>query len=139
MSHQIEIKRKFKYPVHQVWGALSSKEALSDWLMETSDFALSEGHQFQFRTKPRGGFDGVVHCEMLEFKEPESMKFTWKASNWPQPTTVVWSLSSIGDSETLLTLSHNGFVGINGWFTKKMLGFGWKNLLGKKLENYLSA
>lgn len=139
MSKQIEIKRKLKYTSNQVWNALSSKEALSDWLMETTDFALIEGHQFQFHTKPRGGFDGIVHCRILEFKEYEHLKFTWKASNWPQPTTVIWRLNSIGENETMLTLSHNGFVGVNGWFTQKMLGFGWKNLLGKKLENYLSA
>jgi len=137
MKRQIEIKRTYKFPIEAVWLALTTKEALTDWLMETTDFELSVGHAFQLKTKPQGNFDGILNCKILSFKAPNTISYSWQANGMKNPTQVKWLLKSIGENETMLTLCHNGFEGVNGWFTKQMLNFGWKRLLSKKLKTYL--
>ena len=134
---QIVIKKTFNHSTEKVWKALTDPEALATWLMPTTDFELKEGCQFQFKTTPRGKFDGIVDCQINEIHFPSRIQYTWKAKGMPQPTLVTWVLKPLSESSTLLTLSHNGFVGFNGWLTKTMLGFGWKKLLNKKLRNYL--
>ncbi len=135
---QIHIKRVYQHPIDRVWNALTTKEALSAWLMETQDFELKRGHQFQLKTKPQGSFDGIVNCEITDFSQPNMLSYTWTATAFVQPTTVTWELKSLSETETLLTLSHTGFKGWNGWLTRQILTFGWKSLLRKKLQNYLA-
>lgn len=134
---QIHIRRKYKYSIEKVWKALTTREALTAWLMETNDFDLVEGADFHLRTTPRGKFDGVLRCTILHLKEPTSISYSWLSNGMKTPTTVTWELKELADTETLLTLSHDGFVGFDGWMTKTMLSFGWKRILKKKLENYL--
>ena len=134
---QIVIKKSFNHPVEKVWYALTDAEALSTWLMETNGFSMNPGSKFQFKTTPRGKFDGIVDCEILEVDQPHMIQYSWKAKGMKQPTLVTWKLKPIHKSKTMLTLSHNGFVGMDGWLTKTMLNFGWKKLLHKKLRTYL--
>ncbi len=138
MKPQIIIKRTFKHPIDKVWEAITNKEALSEWLMESNDFKLQVGHSFKFKTTPRGNFDGIIDCEIIDIIEPNHLRYSWKAKGMPQPTMVTWQLKELDNGDTFLSLSHNGFVGINGWITKTMLGFGWKKLLKNKLNEYLT-
>ena len=135
---QIKIRRKYNHPIDKVWHGITSKEALSSWLMETTDFEPIPGNTFQFTTAPRGRFDGIVSCKVLQVEQPHFIQYSWKATEMPQPTVVTWELTKLDPSTTLLTLSHDGFVGINGWVTRMILGFGWKGLLKKKLNQYLA-
>lgn len=137
MKQQIEIKKVYKYPIEVVWSALTDKEALSDWLMETIDFELIVGHSFQLKTKPQGSFDGILNCKVLSFEIPNNISYSWQSNGMKNPTQVNWELKSTNENETLLKLSHNGFEGVSGWLTQQMLNFGWKSLLSKKLLNYL--
>ncbi len=137
MKPQIEIKRVYKYPIVAVWNALTDKEALSDWLMETTDFELKVGHSFKLKTKPQGKFDGILNCKIISFDAPNSISYLWQSNGMKNPTTVNWVLKAISESETHLHLSHNGFEGVSGWLTRQMLGIGWKKLLSNKLKNYL--
>ena len=52
-----------------MWRAITDPESIAAWLMR-NDFAPVVGHRFRFHTEPRPGFDGVVHCEVLEVDEP---------------------------------------------------------------------
>lgn len=137
MRPQIEIKRTYKYPIHKVWAALTEKEAISEWLMETTGFELSEGHTFQLKTEPQGKFDGILNCKVLSFEAPHHLRYSWQSNGMTNPTHVRWTLKSINENETLLHLSHNGFEGVGGWLTRQMLNFGWKKILTNKLNNYL--
>lgn len=136
---QIQIKRIYKHNIQAIWKALTSKEALSEWLMETSDFALIKGHQFQFKTKPQGNFDGIINCEIVDFQSPTSVSYQWRANNMKIPTTVHWELKELSPTETSITLSHAGFTGVSGWFTRQLLTMGWKKLLSKKLTSFLNT
>lgn len=138
LKPQIVIKRVFKYPVEQVWQSISDKEALSDWLMETTDFELKKDHHFKFTTEPRGNFDGKISCQLINFVEHSELYYSWQASSMAEPTYVRWTLKEIEKDKTFVKLEHYGFEGFSGWFTKQMLNFGWKRLLSKKLSQYLS-
>lgn len=137
MNQQIEIKKIYKYPIEAVWAALTDKKALSEWLMKTTDFELSVGHQFQLETKPQGNFDGIIKCKILFIKAPNTISYSWQSNGMLNPTKITWTLKRLNEDETMLHLSHNGFEGVSGWLTRQMLNFGWKGLLSKKLLNYL--
>ncbi|MEM7367038.1 MAG: SRPBCC domain-containing protein [Bacteroidota bacterium] len=136
---QILIKRIYQHDIQKIWTALTTKEALSSWLMETVDFELKEGHTFQFKTTPRRNFDGIVNCEVLSFDAPHLLSISWRANKMPHPTFVLWELKRIGEGQTMFTLSHTGFEGFNGWITRRILSFGWKKLLKRNLSTYLDT
>lgn len=135
---QIQIKRVYKHNIHKIWNALTTPDALAEWLMQTEDFQLKTGNKFRFKDKPQGGWDGIVNCEILSIEQPNSITYSWQASGMNNPTIVNWSLKQVTDNETLLTLSHSGFEGFSGWFTRQILTFGWKGMLKKKLTKHLA-
>lgn len=135
---QIQIKRVYKYNIHKIWTALTTSDALAAWLMKTENFELKVGNKFKFKDKPQGSWDGIVHCEILSINQPFTISYHWQANGMKHPTTVQWELKELSKEETLLTLSHTGFKGFSGWFTKQILAFGWKGILKKKLTKYLA-
>ena len=60
----IVVEKVLPYPAEKIWHMLTASELISKWLMP-NDFAPVVGHRFNFRTRPIGNFDGVVHCEVL--------------------------------------------------------------------------
>lgn len=106
-----------------MWQALTNAEALSQWLMP-NDFQPVVGHKFQFRTKPAPGFDGIVHCEVLEVSPPERLVYSWIGGG--VDTRVVWTLTKL-PTGTRLILDHLGFKGLRGMFVSQILGSGWRS------------
>ncbi|MCA3694160.1 SRPBCC domain-containing protein [Aquidulcibacter sp.] len=131
----IVISRTLAFPRAMVWAALTSSDHLAAWLMP-NDFRPIPNHAFTFKTDPAPGFDGTVHCTVLEIIEPERLKFSWRGGGID--TVVTFELREKG-KETQLTLSHAGFAGLSNLIPRVALGFGWKDLLSKKLPAYLSA
>lgn len=74
------IRRELVFPQSRedVWRALTDSAALAEWLMP-NDFEPRVGHRFTFRTQPnpQAGFDGIVHCEVLECAPPSRLAYTW--------------------------------------------------------------
>lgn len=134
---QIVIKRLYQHPIEKVWQAIATEQGMANWLMPLEDFEPKLGNEFRMKTKPYGKFDGTVICRILDIEPPHRMKFTWESNVLPE-TEVVFDLKKTKDLETLFTLSHSGFSGVSGFFTKMILGAGWWNLLRKKLVNYLA-
>lgn len=129
---KIEIEALYPFEPELVWDALTDRESLNQWLME-NDFTASVGHKFQFRTKPQGGWDGVVNCEVLQVKKPELLSYSWIGGG--HRTIVTWNLEKTQDG-TRLTLRHTGFRGVGGFVLSKfILGPGW----GKMLRKFLPA
>ena len=130
-----DIARELHYPhpPERVWRALTDPALLATWLMETEDFAPVRGRQFRFRTKPAPGFDGIVHCEVLEAIAPSRLVYTWASGKMREhPTTVSWTLHPETNG-TRLVLRHSGFRGLSGFLLRGMLGSGW----GRKLREYI--
>jgi uncharacterized protein YndB with AHSA1/START domain len=103
----IEVDEFLPHPPARVWRALTDPDRLARWLMD-NDFAPVVGHRFTFRTKPvpASGFDGVIHCEVLEVTSEKLLVYRWRAN--PLNTTVTWRLVAEGTG-TRLFLTHTGF------------------------------
>ncbi len=135
MKRDVKIEAFYPHPVERVWRALTDREAMALWLMP-NNFEPRPGHRFHFRTKPAPGFDGIVHCEVLEVVERERLSFTWKGG--PVDTIVAFTLEPVANG-TRLRLEHTGFEGVRGVMISFILGGGWKKkILPKSLPAVLA-
>ena len=97
-----------------VWKTLTTAELIGQWLMP-NDFEAVVGKKFNFRTKPMGDWDGVVHCEVLEIIENHRLVYSWKGGSSENSkygsqldTTVTWTLVAV-EAGTRLKMVHAGF------------------------------
>jgi uncharacterized protein YndB with AHSA1/START domain len=132
----IQLENHYPEAIEVVWDALTTREAISAWLMPTDDFAAIIGHRFHFRTKPALGFDGLVTCEVLEVQAPNRLVFSWQGGPLKQ-TIVTFDLQRDGNN-TRLMLRHEGFQGLVPVLTANILKRGWINLIQKRLVQYLN-
>jgi uncharacterized protein YndB with AHSA1/START domain len=123
MSRDLHFEFVYPHPPQRVWRALTDSAAIAKWLMP-NDFQPKVGHKFQFRTKPRPGFDGVVNCEVLELEPPRKLVYSWKGGGLD--TTVTYLLEPAPEGTRLL-FDHAGFRGLRGLMVSRMLGNGWKS------------
>ena len=136
MRSSIEFEIEYDFPVSEIWKALTEKEAMSEWLMPC-DIVPVIGHKFQFTTKPFPGFDGNIHCEVLEVVENKLLSFSWSGGPL-ENTKVSFRLQEKGN-KTILHFTHNGFEGfLNKLIVQKILSNGWKTkILPVLLLKYL--
>src|ERR1043165_1612401 len=130
MAKTLRFEALYPFAPEQVWAALTDAESIADWLMP-NDFRAEVGHRFNLRTKPAPGFDGVVDCEVLEIEPPRRLAYSWKGGGID--TIVAYSLSAEGGS-TRLVMEQSGFTGLRGWMVSRILGNGWKKIIGEKLR-----
>jgi uncharacterized protein YndB with AHSA1/START domain len=116
-----------------VWRALTQSDLIAQWLM-VNDFEAVVGHRFTFQAKPMEGWDGKVHCEVLEVDEPHRLSYTWRggSGDFALDTIVTWTLAPNGTG-TLLHLEHSGFQ------PKDRMGFeglnrGWRSHIATRLR-----
>ncbi len=124
----------FPHSVNKVWHAIASREAMNLWLMP-NDFEPIVGRKFTFRTDPAPGFDGIVHCEVLEVDPQRKLAYSWKGG--PLDTLVTYILEPTADGGTRLHFTHEGFEGLKQRLIGGMLGRGWKRMVRRKLPEVL--
>jgi uncharacterized protein YndB with AHSA1/START domain len=78
--------------------------------------------------KPMPGFDGIVHCEVLEVERNRRLVYSWDGGGSWGKTTLVWTLEPSG-AGTRLQLEHRGFQGFRPFLLSLMMGSGWKKKL----------
>ena len=136
----IETDAFFPHPPAAVWRAITDPALLARWLMP-NDFAARVDHRFTFRTAPvpGAGFDGVVHCEVLDLQPETLLKISWRGGQGLN-TTVTWRLTPEGRG-TRLFLTHDGFDDADPTqrLTMGILGDGWRGRLRARLEVVLNA
>ena len=138
MRDAIHLERTYPHPIEQVWAAIATPEALAQWLMP-NDFALVKGHKFRFQAPPQPGFDGTVHCEVVDFAVPHRLQYRWQGGPMKVPTLVTFELSEVPEG-TRLRFTHSGFAhSLGGYIARFILGNGWKKLLRRKIPAYLST
>jgi uncharacterized protein YndB with AHSA1/START domain len=88
----IHVDEFLPHPADRVWRALTDADLLARWLMP-GDFKPVVGHRFTFRTDPypETGFDGVVHCEVLDIEPERLLRIAWRGGR-ALSTTVTWTL-----------------------------------------------
>jgi uncharacterized protein YndB with AHSA1/START domain len=134
MKRDVRIQRRYPHPPEAVWRWLADRNAMAQWLMPNT-FEPRVGHEFEFRTKPAPGFDGIVRCKVLAFDPPHRLAFTWVGGGLD--TVVTFELEPVG-AETILRLSHSGFSGAEGFILSFMLGNGWNGMLSRALPQQIA-
>ena len=135
----IEVERTYPHPPELLWRALTTRELLAEWLME-NDFEPSIGHEFTFRTEPGPGFDGIVHCQVLELDPPSddrsaNLLLSWKGG--PIDTRVRFTVERV-EGGSRLRMEQSGFRGLKAWLVSRILKSGAKTLYRKKLPALLA-
>jgi uncharacterized protein YndB with AHSA1/START domain len=123
----------------RVWAALTDSELLARWLMP-NDFQPIVGHRFSFLTQPRPehGFDGIVHCQVLELQPERRLRLAWRGGTIE--TTVTWTLAAEGRGTRLL-LEHTGFDPDDPTHQRiaAILSQGWRSHVLRALADLLAA
>jgi len=140
----IVVEYEIQRPPAAVWRALTEPQLLARWLME-NDIRAEVGHRFTFRAPPITGWDGVVHCEVLEVDPPRRLRYSWRGGSDDLPgygtridTVVTWTLTATGGGGTLLRLEHAGFTEKNA-FAYEGLAKGWRGKLAARIEAILNV
>ncbi len=144
-NESIVVDYTFAEPPHQVWRALTEPTLLSQWLMMSTDIQPVVGHKFTFREQPRGDWDGIVYCRMLEVDPPRKLVYSWEGGSEKDgdtaprlETTVTWTLTPTPSGGTSLHLVHYGFRPDDHAF--EVIGSGWRSMLtAEKMTRMLSA
>jgi len=121
-------------PPPKVWRALTEAKLLASWLMP-NDIKPEVGHQFTFKTAPAPGFDGIVHCKIIEVQPVSRLVYSWRGG--PIDTMVIWTLEPTISGGTHLKLEHSGFGPEHG-MTYDILNQGWREKAAGSLERIVN-
>jgi uncharacterized protein YndB with AHSA1/START domain len=134
MSRDIVVEDVLPHSRELVWRTLTDGSLISRWLMP-NDFEATMGKQFTFRTRPMGGWDGVVHCEVLEIKPYERLVYSWKGGSDDNDaygsrldSLVTWTLTQV-EGGTRLRLVHSGFRSPENDFAYDAMSGGWGKVM----------
>lgn len=133
MKRDLIFSRDFHHPPERVWKALTDPKAISEWLMD-NNFKPEVGHEFELRTKPKPGFDGITHCKVLEVDPPNTLVYTFCGGGLD--TVVRYRLEKT-DFGTKLHVEHTGFKGLKAVLISFLLQMGVKKIYGKLLPAVL--
>ena len=66
----IVVEDVFPHAPSAIWKVLTTGALISRWLkMPIAGFEPVAGNRFTYKTTPAGGWDGTIHCEVLEVVE----------------------------------------------------------------------
>jgi len=109
MKFEVEVERHYPHPIGEVWDGLTTNEAISEWLLETSSFEARVGHRFAMTCLDGSGNLDVYRCQVLEVDRPNRMVWSWVLSgNEDQGLTEVEFLLTATDTGTRVVLKHRG-------------------------------
>jgi uncharacterized protein YndB with AHSA1/START domain len=108
MDLDLTFERVYPHPIESVWKAVSTREGLAAWLMD-SDFAPEVGRSFTFRFCDEGedGAPRAVFAEVLELEAPRRIVWRWRNEREPEATRVEIDLEETSGG-TRLVLRHTG-------------------------------
>ena len=121
------VVQEYPYPIEEVWEVLTSPAYVRRWTTtgrggRADGFAPEVGTRFRFLGKPTIGWDGVVHCEVVEVERPGLLRYTWRnEEESPVATEVCYRLTETA-AGTCFVWDHSGFVGPGGFALSRLLG-----------------
>ncbi len=130
-SDTLSMEFDLRHTPAKVWRALTEPVLLTEWLLPTVGFQLAPGAAFSFQTDPHPGWDGRVHCRILESDEPRKLSYSWVVGEMLD-TVVTFTLTPTATG-TRLHLTQSGFKPEQ----KQNFGgarYGWKLMGGRLLE-----
>lgn len=110
MKFEVVIERHYPHPISDVWDGLTTNEAISEWLMETTNFKAQAGHKFEMTCVDDAGHLDLYRCKVLRVDPPNYMLWSWiLAGNEERggQTEVEFRLTAT-DTGTRVQLLHRG-------------------------------
>lgn len=126
----LEFDLRLDHPPAKVWRALTDPALLTQWLLPIVDVQWQLGSAFTFQAPPQPGWDGVVHCRLLEMEAPRTLRYAWVVGDLD--TVVTFTLSAAGTG-SVLSIRQSGFKEDQ----KRNFGgarYGWKMMSGRLIE-----
>jgi uncharacterized protein YndB with AHSA1/START domain len=116
------------HPPERVWRALTDPVLLGEWLLPVVGFKLELKAPFTYQAPPQPGWDGVVHCRMIEIDAPRRLRYAWTVAD--MDTMVTFTLTSTNGG-TRLEILQSGFreEQKRNWGGAR---YGWK-MMGERL------
>ena len=105
-SASISLEFDLAHPPAKVWRALTDPALLTEWLLPVVGFELAPGATFTFAAPPQPGWDGVVHCRLLDVDVERTLRYAWTVGDID--TVVTFGLRPT-ESGTRLSVVHSGF------------------------------
>jgi len=133
-TRSVVVERDIAHPPEKLWRALTQPHLIEEWLMK-NDFAPTVGHRFNLR----GGWGGVLDCEVLVVEPNKELSYTWNFKHddaaFNLESVVTFTLTPSGTG-THLRMEQVGFRPDQ----RQAFGgahAGWKQFL-EKLEQVLA-
>ena len=134
-TRNIVVEETFPHAPETLWKVLTTGALIGRWLMAPTGFEPVKGKRFTFQTKAAGGWDGVIHCQVLEVIPNERIAYSWKGGHEsnagygsPLDTVVTWTLARTANG-TRVRLVHAGFVVPTNESAFQSLGNGWRKVV----------
>ena len=135
-TQDIVVEEVFPHTPEVVWKTLTTPELMGRWLhMMPTGFEPTPGKRFTYQTTPAGGWDGVIHCQVLEAVPNERLVYAWKGGHEGNvgygarlDTVVTWTLSRAPNG-TRLRVVHAGFVLPRTRTAFEGMSEGWKRVV----------
>ena len=131
----IVVEEVFAHAPGTIWKTLTTGALIGRWLMAPTGFEPVKGTRFTFQTKPAGGWDGVIHCQVLEAIPNERLVYSWRGGHEANvgygsllDTVVTWTLART-EKGTRVRLVHSGFVVPRNASAFETMGNGWKKVV----------
>ena len=126
----------------RVWQVLTTPSMMAIWLM-ANDFQPVLGHHFTLHGSPIEpiNFSGIVACEVLDIREAERLRISWRDANNPESldSTVTWELHPEGHG-TRLILEHSGFdpEDPDQQMSRRIMNGGWRSRVLRRFSELLA-
>lgn len=133
---ELSLEFDLPHPPEKVWRALTEPELLEEWLLPVVGFRPELGSVFQFKREPVPGWDGTVHCRIIECDHLRKLSYAWVVGVMDIDTLVTFTLTPTRGG-THLRLVHSGFRPSQ----KQNRGgaqYGWR-MMGERLTRVLAA
>jgi uncharacterized protein YndB with AHSA1/START domain len=122
----LTIEREVPHPQEKVWRALTEGQLIEQWLMK-NEFKPVVGHQFQFRSTPVPGWNGVIESQVLAVEPTSRLSYSWGTMG--MESVVSWTLTAT-EGGTHLRMEQSGFPSEDS-ASYKGAKYGWTNFIGK--------
>jgi uncharacterized protein YndB with AHSA1/START domain len=136
-TQSIHAEYELAHAPSSVWRALTESRLLSAWLM-ANDIRPMVGHRFTFSTQPMLGWDGIVHCQILEVHRQRLLRYSWRSGAECSilESVVTWTLTPTPRG-TRLALELSGFVP-RETFAFVAMCKGWRGKMADRLREVLT-
>jgi uncharacterized protein YndB with AHSA1/START domain len=134
-TNSVSFEFDLPHSPQKVWRALTDPVLLAEWLLPVTGLTLEPGAAFSFRTGPHPGWDGTVHCRILEVEAQRKLSYAWVVGDMELDTVVTFTLTPTA-SGTRLALVQSGFTPEQ----KKNFGgarYGW-SMMGARLVDLIT-